>query len=99
MGNVPKIERQAFLTALGGAIAQVDADNSNLGLLLIDLANLGLINLDQGYDVGDQVLLASWNALLDVSKLPDTVFRLGGHTFAFVLPGLDNPAFISLALN
>ncbi|MEP4487003.1 MAG: bifunctional diguanylate cyclase/phosphodiesterase [Halioglobus sp.] len=99
MTHLPEIERQAFLSSLRSAIAEVDADESNLGLLLIDLTNLGLINLDQGYDLGDQVLLAAWNALLDVSKLPDTVFRLGGHTFAFILPGLDNPAFISLALN
>ncbi|MEP6390164.1 MAG: bifunctional diguanylate cyclase/phosphodiesterase [Halioglobus sp.] len=99
MNPLPEIERQAFLSSLGGAIAKVDPAKSNLGLLLIDLTNLGLINLDQGYDLGDQVLLAAWDALLDVSKLPDTVFRLGGHTFAFILPGLDNPAFISLALN
>jgi len=99
MDHLPKIERQAFLSSLSGAIAQAGGDNSNLGLLLIDLANLGLVNMDQGYDVGDQVLSEAWDALLDISKLPDTVFRVGGHTFAFILPGLDNPAFISLALN
>jgi len=48
MDHLPKIERQAFLSSLSGAIAQAGGDNSNLGLLLIDLANLGLVNMDQG---------------------------------------------------
>ena len=99
MPTLPEIQRQAFLSALGDAIAQVHSDNSNLGLLLIDLSNLGLINQEQSYDAGDRVVAGAWDALLDVSKLPDTVFRVGGHTFAFILPDLNNPAFISLAHN
>lgn len=39
------------------------------------------------------------NNLLGISKLPDTVFRVGDHRFAFILPALGNPVFIALALS
>ena len=71
----------------------------NLGLMLIDLTNLSRINHYHGYQTGDAMLTSAHRQLLGISKLPDTVFRVGDHRFAFILPGLGNPAFIALATN
>lgn len=70
-----------------------------MGLMLIDIAGLSKVNAQHGYDAGDCLIAEAYARLLSISKLPDTVFRIGGHCFAFVLPGLSNPAFVALAVN
>ena len=97
--ELPEIQRQAFITALETAVAQSRAEGVNIGLLLIDIANLTQVNHVLGYPAGDGMLAQACHHLLSISKLPDTVFRIGSHQFAFILPGLTNPAFISLAMN
>ncbi|MDO8862609.1 bifunctional diguanylate cyclase/phosphodiesterase [Haliea sp. E1-2-M8] len=93
------LDRGGFIAALGVFVDQARAAGDHLGLLLIDLSNLRLINHRHGYEIGDHLLLEAGQQLLAISKLPDTVFRIGGHSFAFILPQLDTPAFIALALN
>jgi len=99
LDDLPEIERALFIKALTNSVAAAREDSSNLGMLLIDLTNLSRINHHHGYRTGDLMLAASYRELLGVSKLPDTVFRVGSHRFAFILPALANPAFIALALN
>lgn len=97
--SVASIERDRFLAALDLAVKEGKRNNDNIGLLLVDLSNLGRINHSYGFDRGDVVLKEAKQALLGVTKLPDTVFRIGGRQFAYILPGLNNPAFIALAMN
>jgi diguanylate cyclase (GGDEF)-like protein len=99
LGTLPEISRAPFIQALGGFVEQARSDQAHVGLMLIDLANLSSINHYHGYSTGDTVLLTAHQQLLGLSKLPDTVFRVGDHRFAFILPGLGNPAFIALATN
>jgi diguanylate cyclase (GGDEF)-like protein len=99
MDALPRIDREVFIERLSAAVDAARQDTSHLGLLLIDLTNLARINHHHGYSTGDQVLLAAYTQLLTVSKLPDTVFRVGSHRFAFILSDLGNPAFIALAMN
>tara|TARA_R110002110_G_scaffold405241_1_gene624271 strand:- start:108354 stop:109541 length:1188 start_codon:yes stop_codon:yes gene_type:complete len=67
--------------------------------LLIDITNLAQINHYHGYQTGDLVLKSTYDQLLSISKLPDSIYRMGDHRFAFILPELGNPAFIALAIN
>ena len=96
---MPEVQRALFIQALSTVVAAAQHNESHLGLLLIDLTNLSRINHHHGYTTGDLMLSTAYQQLLSVSKLPDTVFRVGSHRFAFILPGLTNPAFIALALN
>jgi len=57
------------------------------------------VNIACGYSGGDTLLVTAYSRLMALSKLPDTVFRIGGHCFAFILPGLRNPAFVALDVN
>ncbi len=93
------LDREGFLRALQGWVPQARAAGDHIGLLLIDLSNLRPINHRHGYEIGDYLLAEAGRQLLATSKLPDTVFRIGAHTFAFILPQLNTPAFIALALN
>jgi diguanylate cyclase (GGDEF)-like protein len=80
-------------------VAQSRQDEQHAALLLIDLSNLRGINHRHGYGIGDQLLAEAHAQLLTLSKLPDNVYRVSGKTFAFLMPGLTNPAFVALALN
>ena len=99
MHKLPEIKRAFFVDTLARAVEEARNDSSNLGLLLVDLSNLSRINHSHGYATGDGLLADAYAGLLSVSKLPDTVFRIGSHHFAFILSGLSNPAFIALAMN
>jgi len=97
--QLPHIERDQFLRSLESVAAEAGQSDSPFGLLLIDLSNLGSINRRAGFDVGDRLLASAYQSLCSVSKLPDGVFRIAGHGFAFILPNLPNPGFIALAVN
>ncbi|MBE9540225.1 MAG: EAL domain-containing protein [Proteobacteria bacterium] len=99
MDELPEIKRTSFSKILEREVGEARSVSSNLGLLLVDLSNLTRINHYHGYATGDRLLAATYKNLLSVSKLPDTVFRIGSHHYAFILSGLSNPAFIALAMN
>lgn len=96
---MPAIRRSEFLASLERALAGAQSGGGNLGLLLVDISNLGAINRRLGFETGDGLLRQTLSQLLSVSKLPDTVYRIGSHGFAFILPQLQNPGFIALAVN
>lgn len=99
MNTLPAIEREAFLNSLSHHIDATAGDASTLGLLLVDIVNLAKINNHYGYAHGDQALRHCHSQLLSISRLPDTVYRIGDHQFVFILPVLKTPAFIALAFN
>lgn len=99
MDEVPQIRRQDFLAALGANVTGAREHGAHLGLLLIDLTNLSRINHSHGYDTGDSLLAGTYRYLQEISTGRDTVFRVGCHRFALILPKLTSPSFIALALN
>ena len=99
MNTLPAIERQTFLNSLSHHIDATAGDDDTLGLLLVDIVNLATINHHHSYAHGDQALYHCHSQLLSISRLPDTVYRIGDHQFVFILPVLKTPAFIALAFN
>jgi diguanylate cyclase (GGDEF)-like protein len=97
--GLPRIERESFLKALDVTVREGHRNGDTVGLMLIDLSNLSRINHSYGFDKGDSIVAEAHDALLGVTKLSDNVFRSGGRQFAYILPGLNNPAFIALAMN
>jgi predicted signal transduction protein with EAL and GGDEF domain len=80
-------------------VENCEAEASYLGLLLIELTGLRHVNHKHSTATGDQLLALAWQRLQTIKKMPFTVFRVGGNCFAFILPGLQNPSLIALALN
>jgi diguanylate cyclase (GGDEF)-like protein len=99
LNQLPSINRQAFLESLAQYINVDGNDQRTLGLLLVDIINLSKINHRFSFTWGDQLLQHCFSQMLSVSRMPDTVFRVGDHRFAFILPELQSPAFIALAFN
>ncbi|WP_116367229.1 putative bifunctional diguanylate cyclase/phosphodiesterase [Parahaliea mediterranea] len=99
MVTPPPVARPAFVAKLASEIDCARQQGECLGLLLIDLQNLSRINHVAGYDEGDRLLCRTYSELQAISKLPDNVFRVAGHGFAFILPALHNPGFLALAVH
>ena len=70
-------------------LARAQRENLPLALALIDLDHFKRLNDECGHLVGDDVLKAVAQHLLDNLRSTDAVFRIGGEEFLLILPGAD----------
>ncbi len=76
---------------LVGALERSARDGSHVALLFLDLDGFKLINDFTGHDVGDAVLVAAANRLVEEVRPGDTVGRLGGDEFVILCEQVDGP--------
>ncbi|HEU0200010.1 MAG TPA: diguanylate cyclase [Burkholderiaceae bacterium] len=79
----------AFIDASGG--------ETTLAIVLVDIDHFKEINDRFGHDIGDAVLKAFAQRMLQASKRRDCLFRLGGEEFALLLPHTNLPAACAFA--
>lgn len=70
-------------------LARAQREKLPLALALIDLDHFKRLNDECGHLVGDDVLKAVAQHLLDNLRSTDAVFRIGGEEFLLILPGLN----------
>ncbi len=70
-------------------LARAQRESLPLALALIDLDHFKRLNDEYGHLVGDEVLKAVAQYLLDNLRSTDAVFRIGGEEFLLILPGAD----------
>ncbi len=63
----------------------INAKNSRIGLLLIDLDRFKVVNDTLGHQVGDSILLKTAEYLREMADSDSQIFRLGGDEFAIIL--------------
>jgi diguanylate cyclase (GGDEF)-like protein len=63
------------------------ADDSPLGLLILDLDDFKSINDEHGHQVGDTVLREAAERASGILRSTDTLARIGGDEFAVIAPG------------
>ncbi|MBD9363388.1 bifunctional diguanylate cyclase/phosphodiesterase [Methylomonas fluvii] len=71
------------------ALSLAKRSNGHLALMFLDLDHFKNINDTLGHSVGDALLVELANRLCAVLREEDTVTRLGGDEFIFLLPGTD----------
>ena len=99
MSSSETINRPSFFSSLNRFIDSSENDGSSVALILIDIVNLSQINHSNGYAYGDKVLRFCFNQLASISRIDDTVFRIGNRQFVFILPAIKTPSFVALAMN
>ncbi|MEQ1821220.1 MAG: EAL domain-containing protein [Fimbriimonadaceae bacterium] len=84
--------RALFMDRVNFALTRAKRTGIGTATLFIDLDNFKLVNDSLGHDVGDQLLIAVADRLVEAVRPGDTVARLGGDEFTVLLedlPGLS----------
>jgi diguanylate cyclase (GGDEF)-like protein len=82
--------RVLFREELDGALARVRR-GQQLSVLCLDLDRFKAVNDTLGHPIGDGLLKAVAERLLNVTRESDIVARLGGDEFAILQVGLEKP--------
>ena len=80
------LNRRAFDLRLHEEADRLAARGRPLGLVLIDLDHFKRVNDEHGHPAGDQVLAEAARRIESVARTADSVGRLGGEEFGWLLP-------------
>ena len=82
------LNSRSFRDGLRLAVSRAD-DDTPLSLALVDVDHFKEVNDRFGHAVGDEVLIALVQRLVDATAGRGTVARVGGEEFAVLMPGLE----------
>ena len=91
--NLPN--RFLFNDRLKHALARADREETQVGLLLIDLDRFKNINETAGHPVGDELLRQVSLRILQGLRAEDTLARLGGDEFAVIVEHIQSSTQLS----
>jgi len=81
--------RRRAAAALRAAIGRAERTGEEVAVLAFDLDHFKRVNDGLGHEVGDKVLVAFANVLVEQVRVYDSVARTGGEEFIVVCPGTD----------
>jgi diguanylate cyclase (GGDEF)-like protein len=80
------LNRRAFDARLHEEAQRLAARGRSLGMVIVDLDHFKRVNDERGHPVGDQVLAEAARRIAGVARTADSVGRLGGEEFGWLLP-------------
>jgi diguanylate cyclase (GGDEF)-like protein len=91
--------RVLFLDRLNMAIIQSDRQQSQVGLLFIDLDKFKHFNDSMGHSFGDELLIAVAERLVGCARDGETVARLSGDEFTILLDKVKSQVDLDILCN
>ncbi|MGZ8270962.1 MAG: diguanylate cyclase domain-containing protein [Methylophilus sp.] len=82
--------RALFYDRLEHGLEQAKRHGWNLAVMFLDLDNFKQINDKYGHDIGDKVLLTVAKKLKENTRSDDSICRLGGDEFLYLLMEIKN---------
>lgn len=82
--------RALFYDRLEHGLEQAKRHNWNLAVMFLDLDNFKQINDKYGHDIGDKILLSVAKKLKENTRSDDSICRLGGDEFLYLLMDVKN---------
>jgi diguanylate cyclase (GGDEF)-like protein/PAS domain S-box-containing protein len=92
--NLPN--RTLFYDRLDQAVARAKRYKQKFAILFLDLDGFKRVNDEFGHHVGDGLLKSVAERLLQNARDIDTVARVGGDEFVFILNNIDHAANVAL---
>jgi diguanylate cyclase (GGDEF)-like protein/PAS domain S-box-containing protein len=86
------LNRALFYDRLNHAIANAKRNAQQLAVLFVDLDDFKSVNDTHGHQIGDWILAAVAGRLKLCARESDTVARMGGDEFTYVLENIIRPA-------
>lgn len=83
--------RTLFFDRLGQVVSQTMRGRKQAGVLFVDLDGFKKVNDEYGHDAGDTVLRTVAARFLGAVRASDTVARIGGDEFVFILSEIGGP--------
>lgn len=87
--------RVLFYDRLEHGLEQAKRHGWNLAVMFLDLDNFKQINDKYGHDVGDKVLLTVAKKLKENTRSDDSICRLGGDEFLYLLMEVKNESEVT----
>jgi diguanylate cyclase (GGDEF)-like protein/PAS domain S-box-containing protein len=81
--------RSLFYDRLNHALSLAQRNNNRLAILFIDLDGFKTVNDTFGHHFGDQVLAAVAERLKECGRKSDTIARMGGDEFTYLLENIS----------
>jgi diguanylate cyclase (GGDEF)-like protein len=91
------LNRRGFEERLEAELARATRAERPVALILGDLDHFKTVNDELGHPAGDAVLLRIAGVLEGIGRRGDTVARLGGEEFVFIVPDADAEMAFELA--
>lgn len=91
--------RALFLDSLAHSVALAKRNNFKVAVLFLDLDGFKKVNDTLGHDVGDLLLQGVSSRLKETIRASDTVARVGGDEFIFVLNQIGSDENAALTAN
>ena len=82
--------RLVFYDRIAVELARARRNQTNLALIYIDLDRFKIINDTLGHSCGDQLLKAVADRLKNLLRETDTLARMGGDEFMYILPEVES---------
>ncbi|MCM2460561.1 diguanylate cyclase [Pseudomonas sp. CG7] len=90
--------RRYFQERLTSEMARVERGSGGLAVIMLDIDHFKRINDQHGHAVGDRVLQAVCQRIVQRLRRTDVFCRLGGEEFVVLCPDTDSDSAYSLAL-